>query len=126
MNDAKALPAFERGSGNVFRDLGFDRPDEELAKAMLIVQLRDLVKARRLRQTDAARLLGIPQSKVSVLLRGHSEGFSTGRLMKLLNRLGQDIDIVVRPRRRAKRPARIRVVRGSARRVSVPANTGGP
>ncbi len=115
MSDTKALPAFERGSGNVFRDLGFDRPEEELAKAMLILQVRDLVSARQLRQTDAARLLGIPQSRVSVLLRGHSEGFSTGRLMKLLNRLGQDIDIVVRPSSSAKRPARIRVVRGRAR-----------
>ena len=114
MSNANALPAFERGSGNVFRDLGFDRPDEELAKAMLIVQLRDLVQARQLRQADAARVLGIPQSKVSVLLRGHSEGFSTGRLMKLLNRLGQDIDIVVRPSRSSKRPARIRVVRARA------------
>ena len=115
MSVSHALPSFERGSGNVFRDLGCDRPDEELAKAMLIVQLRDLVQARQLRQTDAARLLGIPQSKVSVLLRGHSEGFSTVRLMKLLNRLGQDVDIVVRPSPSAKRPARIRVVRGRAR-----------
>jgi predicted XRE-type DNA-binding protein len=104
-------PAFERGSGNVFFDLDFDRPDDELAKAALIVHVRDLVAARRLRQVDAARILGIPQSKVSVLLRGHSEGFSTARLMKLLNRLDQDIDIVVRPSRGARRPARIRVVR---------------
>ncbi len=111
MSDTRALPAFERGSGNVFRDLGFDRPEEELAKAMLVVQLRDLVCARQLRQTDTARVLGIPQSRVSLLLRGHSEGFSTGRLLKLLNRLGQDIDIVVRPSRSAKRPARIRVLR---------------
>ena len=114
MSDTKARPAFERGSGNVFRDLGFDRPDDELAKATLIVHVRDLVAARRLRQTDAARILGIPQSKVSVLLRGHSEGFSTARLMKLLNRLDQDIDIVVRPSRNATRPARIRVVRARA------------
>lgn len=118
MRHSKTLPAFERGTGNVFRDLGFDRPDEELAKAMLIVQLRDLVSARRLRQVDAALALGIPQSKISVLLRGHSEGFSTGRLLKLLTRLGQDVDIVVRPRRSSKRPARIRVVRGSARLTS--------
>ena len=114
MSDTNARPAFERGSGNVFRDLGFERPDDELAKATLIVHVRELVAARRLRQTDAARVLGIPQSKVSVLLRGHSEGFSTERLMKLLNRLDQDIDIVVRPSRSANRPARIRVVRARA------------
>ncbi len=114
MSDTAARPAFERGSGNVFRDLGFERPDDELAKAALIVQVRELVAARRLRQVDTARVLGIPQSKVSVLLSGHSEGFSTERLMRLLNRLDQDIDIVVRPSRSAQRPARIRVVRGRA------------
>jgi predicted XRE-type DNA-binding protein len=107
-------PAFERGCGNVFRDLGFERPDDELAKATLIVHLRELVAARRLRQIDAARVLGISQSKVSVLLRGHSEGFSTERLMRLLTRLDQDIDIVVRPSRSKKRPAHIRVVRARA------------
>jgi predicted XRE-type DNA-binding protein len=110
MSDTSARPAFEPGTGNVFRDLGFERPDEELAKAALIVHLRELVASRRLRQADAARVLGIPQSKVSVLLRGHSEGFSTERLMKLLNRLDQDIDIVVRPSGDAKRPARISVL----------------
>lgn len=114
MSRSRTVPAFERSSGNVFRDLGFERPDDELARAMLIAQLGDLVEARGLRQADAARELRIPQSKVSLLLRGHSEGFSTGRLMKLLNRLGQDIDIVVRPSRSAKRPARIRVVAGRA------------
>jgi predicted XRE-type DNA-binding protein len=114
MSGSRTVPAFERSSGNVFRDLGFERPDDELAKAMLIAQLGDLVEARGWRQADAARELRIPQSKVSLLLRGHSEGFSTGRLMKLLNRLGQDIDIVVRPTRSTKRPARIRVVAGRA------------
>lgn len=110
MSQARTKPAFERGSGNVFRDLGFNRPDDELVKAALIVHLRELVARRALRQTDAARVLGIPQSKVSLLLRGHSEGFSAERLMKLLNRLDQEIDIVVRPRRNGKRPARMRVV----------------
>ena len=103
--------AFERSSGNVFRDLGFERPDEELIKAGLIVHLRELVTARRWRQVDAARVLGLPQSKISLLLRGHSEGFSASRLMKLLNRLDQDIDIVVRPSRNGSRHARTRVVR---------------
>lgn len=110
MNRPTHLPFFERGSDNVFRDLGFEHPDDELAKAQLTVQIGDLVAARKLRQVDAAYLLGIPQSKVSRLLRGHTEGFSTGRLMSLLTRLGQDVDIVVRPRRARSRRPHVRVV----------------
>ncbi len=113
MTKPNALPFFEESSGNVFRDLGFARPEEELAKVMLIVQLRDEVTARGWNQAKTAEALGIPQSKVSLLLRGHSEGFSTGRLMTLLTRLGQDVDIIVRPARSRVRPARLRVLRGA-------------
>src|SRR3989338_2501879 len=42
MSGSRTVPAFERSSGNVFRDLGFERPDDELARAMLIAQLGDL------------------------------------------------------------------------------------
>jgi hypothetical protein len=67
--------------------------------------------APRRRGRKRLRDLGFERpDSVSVLLRGHSEGFSTERLMKLLNRLGQDIDIVVRSHRGARRPARVRVV----------------
>ena len=45
MSGSRTVPAFERSSGNVFRDLGFERPDDELARAMLIAQLGDLVEA---------------------------------------------------------------------------------
>jgi predicted XRE-type DNA-binding protein len=114
-----ALPAHDSSSGNVFRDLGFDRPDEELAKANLIMQIADLVRERKVPQSATATLLRLPQSKVSLLLRGHSNGFSIGRLLLLLTRLGHDVDIVIRPRRRSGRQARLKVRHpSSARRAS--------
>ncbi len=114
-----AVPAHERSSGNVFHDLGFDRPDDELAKANLIMQIADLVRRRSVRQSDVAALLGLPQSNVSLLLRGHSNGFSMGRLMLFLTRLGHDVDIVVGPRSRNGRQARLRVRHaGTVRRAS--------
>jgi hypothetical protein len=47
------------------------------------------------------------------LLRGQTAGFSTGRLIRLLNRLDQDVEIVVRTKASARRPARLRVTRQS-------------
>ena len=107
----KRAPAFERSSGNVFADLGFEHPEEELAKAQLILQIVELVRARGLTQTAAARVLALPQPKVSLLLRGQMAGFSTDRLIRLLNRLDQDVEIVVRAKGSARRPAQVRVIR---------------
>jgi len=107
----KPLPRFELSSGNVFADLGFEHPEEELAKAQLIFQIVELIRARGLTQTQAARLLDLPQPKVSLLFRGQSAGFSTDRLIRFLNRLDQDIEIVVRTKRSTGGPATVRVVR---------------
>ena len=107
----KSRAGFELSSGNVFADLGFEHPEEELAKAQLIFQIVELVRARGLTQTAAARLLDLPQPKVSLLLRGQPAGFSTDRLIRFLNRLDQDIEIVIRAKASTRRPARVRVVR---------------
>ncbi len=103
--------SFERSSGNVFADLGFEHPEEELAKAQLILQILALIRARGLTQTAAARLLGLPQPKVSLLLQGQVAGFSTDRLIRFLNRLDQDVEIIVRTKPASQRAARVRVVR---------------
>ena len=84
-------------SGNVFADLGFSEPEEELTKAQLASHIRRILKRRRLTQRSAAALMGIDQPKVSALLNGRLANFSSGRLMRFLTALGQDVDIVVRP-----------------------------
>ena len=60
-----------------------------------------LLKQRRLRQTDTAAILGIPQSKVSSLVNYRLDHFSVEKLMTFLNALDQDVEIVIRPRREA-------------------------
>jgi predicted XRE-type DNA-binding protein len=95
----KNNPEVEPSSGNVFADLGFPNPEEELAKADLAIRIAQLIAEQKLTQKKAAALLGIDQPKVSALLRGKLEGFSTDRLLRLLNRLGQDVEIVIRPTR---------------------------
>lgn len=87
----------ERGSGNVFADLGFSNPDLALAKAELVQRIRELIEERKLSQTKAARLLGLDQPKVSALVRGRVEGYSIDRLFRFLTALGQRVEITVRP-----------------------------
>jgi len=92
-------PDVEPSSGNVYADLGFPNPEEELAKADLAIRIAQLIAERKLTQQKAAALLGIDQPKVSALLRGRLDGFSTERLLRFINRLGQDVEIVIRPSR---------------------------
>lgn len=95
----KALPAHDIGSGNIFADLGLPNAEEHLLKAALVVQLRRLIEARKLTQVAAAKLAGVKQPDLSNILRGHFQGFSLGRLMRMLTAFNQDIEITVRPRR---------------------------
>lgn len=89
----------EESSGNVFADLGLENPEERLAKAELVQRIADIIAERKLTQVRAAKLLGIDQPKVSALLRGKLDGFSTDRLFRFLNALGRDVEIVIRPAR---------------------------
>ena len=80
-------------SGNVFADLGLPDADDLLAKANLALHIRRVIETRTLTQTQAAKLLGIDQPKVSSIINGRVDGFSTDRLMRFLNDLGCDVQI---------------------------------
>ena len=90
-------------SGNVFADMGLPEPEEELTKAQLASQLREVIRRQRLTQVAAASRMGIDQPKVSALLNGRLANFSSDRLMRLLTALGQDGEITVpaKPRNQA-------------------------
>jgi len=98
----KGKDEYERGSLNVYADLRFRAPESMLVKAKLVSKISDLIAERGLTQSKAAVVLGIPQPKLSKMLRGQFRGFSERKLMDCLTRLGQDVDIVVRTTSRAK------------------------
>jgi len=106
----KSLIDVTPSSGNVFADLGVAEPEEELAKAQLATRIRRVIRGRRLTQVAAAAVMGIDQPKVSALLNGRLANFSSERLMRLLTRLGQDVEIVVKTKPRRRQRGRIRVV----------------
>jgi predicted XRE-type DNA-binding protein len=86
----------ERGSDNVFTDLGQPDPDAHLLKAELVTRIDEIIRRRGLKQVEAAKLLGLSQPDVSRLLRGSFREYSIERLLRLLTALGRDVQIVIR------------------------------
>src|SRR5690349_14195153 len=103
-------PSITRGTKNVFADLGYPDAAERQAKLRLAYALNQLLDERALPQSEAAKVLGVTQPKVSALRNYKLAGFSVERLMKLLLALDQDIDIVIRRKSRSRNPGRINVV----------------
>ena len=97
-------------SGNVFADLGVPDAGVALAKANLAHRIGEVVRGRKLSQTKAAEVLGVTQPKVSDLMRGKLDGFTVDRLLKLLNKLGQSVEISVCSATDTSKPAETRVV----------------
>lgn len=97
------------GSGNVFADLGYPRPEEAAAKAELAHKITKIIERRRLTQAEAAELLDVDQPKISALRRGKLSGFSLDRLVRFLVLLGNDVQIVVKQHARSGRRARLLV-----------------
>jgi predicted XRE-type DNA-binding protein len=100
----------EKSSGNIFADIGFANDQEMLVKANLALKISEIITQRRLTQTEAALVLGMPQPKLSKLLRGQFHGVSEAKMLECLNKLGRDIQIVIRKANRDKRIGRTSVV----------------
>jgi predicted XRE-type DNA-binding protein len=88
----------------VFRDLGFSKEESEhlLVRADLLIQVQKTITSRRLRQAEAAKVLRVTQPRVSDLLRGRIDLFSTDALIDMLVRLGVGVRLVVKPSRSRK------------------------
>ncbi|MDZ4855636.1 MAG: helix-turn-helix transcriptional regulator [Nitrospirota bacterium] len=99
-----------KGSGNVFRDLGFseEKCAELILKSNLLQALQKTIKDRGWKQVEAATQLGIDQAKVSKLLAGQMAGFSIERLVNFLSLLGQDVEVTVRKAPRGRRLGTVR------------------
>ena len=89
----------EMGSGNVFADLGLPGAGKLHIKSGLVIEIIKAVKRLNLTQNAAAKRMGIPQPKVSAMVRGDFANFSERKLMDCLNRMGYDIEITVKPTR---------------------------
>jgi len=110
---------YEKGSGNVFADLGFENPEEELLKSDLAGEISFIIKKKKLTQAQVAKILGVNQPRISSLLRGKFDLFSVEMLMHFLQALGQDVEVVVKEKPRNRKLAHLSFVSYSER-ASVP------
>jgi len=88
-------------TGNVFRDLGFSKEESEhlLVRADLLIHVQKAIASRGLKQAEAAKALRVTQPRISDLLRGRVDLFSTDSLIDMLSRLGVGVRLVVKPGR---------------------------
>jgi predicted XRE-type DNA-binding protein len=104
------MSKIERGSTNVYADLGMADAEEMLIKAQLATKIGDIIRRRKLTQVQAAELLGITQPKLSGLLRGQFRGVSETKMLECLTRLGRDVKIVVKAVPRSRTEGHVSVV----------------
>ena len=83
-----------KGGKNVFADLGFKDAPELLAKAELTRQIYNAIRERKLTHRRAADVLDLAHPDVTALMNGRTIDFSIERLMNLLMRLDNDVEIV--------------------------------
>lgn len=86
----------EQGSGNIYADIGMPDADAMLIKARLASKIAEIIQYRHLTQNEAASIIGMPQSKLSNMLRGKFRGISEFKMLYCLNNLDQDIEIMVK------------------------------
>ena len=97
----KSAVKVTRSSGNVFRDVGFpaERAEHLLVRSDLLVQLQKAIASRGMKQSEAAIVLKVTQPRISDLLRGRVDLFSTDTLIDMLARLGIHVRLVLKPSR---------------------------
>jgi predicted XRE-type DNA-binding protein len=100
----------EKGSANIYEDLGLPDAAEMQVKATLAAKIGEIIKHRHITQTQAAKILGMPQPNLSGMLRGQFRGISETKMLECMNRLGRDVQIVVRKASRSRTTGRTSVV----------------
>ncbi len=100
----------QAGSGNIYADLSLLQAEQMLIKARLADKICEIIQKRKLTQQQAASLLGIPQSKLSNMLRGQFRGISETKMLDCLPPLGRDVQILLGRARRSATHRRIAVV----------------
>ena len=88
---------------NVFEDIGFDKEEAANLKvrAILLIEIKEYIRKKGLKQKEAAALLGINQPEVSALMHDHIFKFSIDALVNMLARIGRELKITTRPKKAA-------------------------
>lgn len=104
----------ERGSGNIFADLGLPDAEIHFLKAQIVSEIYRLTNQRKLTQAAAGKRMGISQPEVSRMFKGHFREYSVDRLMEFLTAFDRDVEIVVKPHKRTGKAGKITFVPAAA------------
>ena len=85
-----------RGTGNVFRDLGLPNANLEQLRAILAAKIIGVLDDRKLTIRGAQDLTGIAAADFSRIRQAKLDRFTVDRLMNILDRLGQEVEVEVR------------------------------
>jgi prophage regulatory protein len=94
--------------------LGIPEPDVELAKADLAIRIHRLAEHRQLTPDAAAALLKVPESDLPALFQGRLATCSLDQLLRMLTWLGDDVEILIRPRLQRNKRGALRVLQAAA------------
>ena len=88
----------EKGSGNIFRDLGFPPGETQnlIMRAELMIKIEQFVRKSGMTQKEAARLIGITQPRLNLLLKRKIDLFSLDALVNMVTRAGMQVKLTVR------------------------------
>ena len=104
------MDKIEKGSMNIYADIGVADAEEMLVKAQLAAKIAEIIKLRKLSQIQAAALLGMSQPKLSNMLRGRFRGISEAKMLECMTLLGRDVQIVVKPASRSRKTGHVSVL----------------
>ena len=87
-----------RGSGNVFRDIGFSRDEAEnlRLRSELMMRIDDFYRGSGMTQSEAARVLGLTQPRLNALLKGRIDLFSLDSLVNIATRAGLSVRLSIK------------------------------
>lgn len=69
--------------------------NEVISKARLADEIKKIITEKGLTQTAAAAVAHEAQSQMSLVMSGHLQGFSANRLIRILLRLGRNVEIII-------------------------------
>ncbi len=84
-----------KNTDNIFTNIGLSNPEGILVKAQIVHKIEQEIKRRNLTQVQAAKLMNIPQPKVSNIVNGRFQDISESKLIHCLNKLGFNVRIQV-------------------------------
>lgn len=96
----QTVPDVEYGSGNIFKDLGFGNEEAVslLARAELMIQLREIIRAQGWTQRQAAKELGVVQPRIAEIMKLRTDHWSIDQILKYLDKLGKRVSFVIEPK----------------------------